>query len=471
MLAGLVNYSLERFERASGYLRKYIEQFPAQPGPYKLLGSILLASGEAGKVIALLEPALIHAPNDYKFMLLLGTAYMQTGRHDKANSLLEKASTMETHGDNIHTELGLNRLAMGQEELAIEELEMAIKNKPENTKAGITLLIIYINRGENTKALRIAKLMHEHEPENLTLLNLLGTAQLAAGQNGLARLSFEKAIAFDADFITAQLNLSKLDVAEKKPGQAKQRLTKLNQKFPEDIALLIELARVYQTQKHFDEVTELLENARKLEPKSLPAILALIDLKLKVGKFPEALRVANDGQEISPHDPQLLDALARSYMATGNREKATAIFQGMSRDAGFDAKQLYQVSKQQIALADYTGAIKSLQKAVQGDENFIPAQIALTEMQLMHGKKIFALNGAQALLEKYPRQAVGYRLLGDIDSQDKNFKQAAMSYQSAFDREKNDDLLMRLYMALKLSKDSQQALNILEQGVKSTSRR
>ncbi|MGZ8185041.1 MAG: XrtA/PEP-CTERM system TPR-repeat protein PrsT [Methylobacter sp.] len=466
MLAGLVNYSLERFEQASSYLRKYIEQFPGQPGPYKLLGSILLANGEAGKVIELLEPALIYAPNDYKFMLLLGTAYMQTGRHDKANSMLEKASALETHGDSIHTELGLNRLAMGQEDLAIEELEMATKNKPENTKAGITLMIIYINRGENTKALKIAKLMHEHAPENLTLLNLLGTAQLAAGQNESARLSFEKAISLDSNFITAQLNLSKLDVAEKKTDQAIQRMTKLNQNFPGDIAILIELAQVYQTEKHYDKATELLEKARKLAPKSLPAILALIDLKLKVGKYSEALRVANDGQEISPHDPQLLEALARSYMATGNRDKATAIFQGMARDAGFDAKQLYQISKQQIALADYTGAIKSLQKAVQGNENFIPAQIALTEMELMHGKKIFALNGAQALVEKYPNQAVGYRLLGDIDSYDKNFKQAIINYQSAFDREKNSDLLMRLYLALKQSNDSQKALNILEQWVK-----
>lgn len=466
MLSGLVNYSLRRFDLASAYLKKYIEQFPQQPGAYKLLGTILLTNGEANKVVELLEPALKYAANDYRFLLLLGTAYAQTGRHDKANSLLEKAAAMDTHGDNIHTELGMNRLAMGEETLAIEQLEMAAKNNPENTKAGIMLAIMYIKQREGAKALPIARAMHEHAPDNLTLLNLYGTAQVAAGQNQQARLSFEKALALNPDFITAHINLSKLDVAEKKRELARQRLIALNKKFPENIAVLLELAHVEQTTGDYGKAGQWLEQAKKIDEKSLPVILALIDNKLKAGKYPEALNEAIDGQKVFRHDVQLLDALARCYVAAGLQGKATAVLQGMADEVGFDAKQLYQISRQQIALADYPGAIKSLQKAVQGNARYLPAQIALAELQLSHGKRLFALNGAQYLLEQYPDKAIGYRLMGDIDSHDKNFSHAVINYQTALDKEKNADLLMRLYLALKQVNDKQKAFNVLEQWVK-----
>ncbi|MDP2902501.1 MAG: PEP-CTERM system TPR-repeat protein PrsT [Methylovulum sp.] len=466
MLTGLVNYSLQRFDLATAYLKKYIGQFPQQPGAYKLLGTILLSKGEANKVIELLEPALKYAANDYRFLLLLGTAYAQTGRHDRANTLLEKASAMDTYGDDIHTELGMNRLTMGQDTLAIGQLEKAVKNKPENTKAGIALVVMYIKRHQGAKALPIAKAMYGHAPDNLTLLNLYGTAQVAAGQTKQARLSFEKALSLNADFITAHLNLSKLDVAEKKRDLARQRLTALNKKFPQNIAVLLELAQVDQSTGDYDKASEWLEQAQKTDEKSLPVVLALIDNKLKAGKYPEALNVAVDAQKDFRHNVQLLEALARCYVADGQRGKATAVLHNMVDEVGFDAKQLYQISRQQTALADYAGAIKSLQKAAQGNAAYLPAQIALTELQLSHGERIYALNGAQSLLEQYPDKAIGYRLMGDIDSHDKNFSHAVINYQTALAKEKNADLLMRLYLALKQANDAQKAFNVLEQWVK-----
>ncbi len=254
-------------------------------------------------------------------------------------------------------------------------------------------------------------------------------------------------------------------MAAKKHDQAKQRLTELNKKFPRNIAVLLELAQVDQLTGDYDKAGEWLEQAKKIDDKSLPVILALIDVKLKAGKHPEALNIALDGHKLLGRNPQLLEALVRCYVATGQQRSATAVLQGMTNDVGFDAKRLYQISRQQTALADYPGAIRSLQKAVQSNATYLPAQIALAELQLNHGERIYALNGAQSLLEQYPDKAIGYRLLGDIDSHDKNFSHAVTNYQTALDKEKSADLLMRLYLALKQANDAPKAFSILEQWV------
>ena len=354
---------------------------------------------------------------------------------------------------------------VGQGRVA-EELELAITGKPENVKAGIALAIMYIDRGEAKKALRVTQAMHEHAPENLTLLNLLGTAQVAAKQNDLARRSFEKAISLDPNFITAYLNLSKLDTAERKPAEARQRLQKLHERFPESSAILIELARTDQANGDYEQAGFWLEQARKIDSRSMATILALVDLKLKTGRFSEAVNVALEGKKIDRDNIQLLDALGRSYIAAGNRGKARGVFQKMSDLAGFNAKQLYRIAEQQTAVADYAEAIKTLKKAVVGNEFYIPAQIALAEMELKHGKPIFALNRAQYLVKQYPRQAFGYRLLGDIDSQEGHFAQAVKNYQLAFDREQNPKLVMKLYAALKQAGEGAKAFALLERWVK-----
>lgn len=463
MLSGLVNYSLQRFDLAAEYLRQYVKTYPGQPGPYKLLASILLNKNEPETVIDLLSPVVASHPNDHRLLFLLGTAYMNVGKHDKANALLEKASAGEGGGENIHAEIGLNRLSMGQETLAIQELEAAIQKNPGNTQAGIPLVAIYIKNGDNPKALRVAQGMHDKLPKNLTLLNLLGTAQVAMQNLKQARRSFEKAAELDPSFITAHLNLSKLDVAEKKIDKAKQRLVKLNQEFPDNVAVLIELSTVEQAAGDNDGANQWLEKARRIDQKSMPVLLAQMDLKIKTGRPLEALSIGEAAELIDRENPQLLQALARSYLAANNRDKALSIYRRMADQARLNVKKLYNIARYQIQAGDYPDAIKTLKQALVADEKHIPSQIALTEMELYHGKPVFAISRANNLLKEYPQRGFPHRLLGDIAAHDKNVDLAVSRYQTAFDLEPDTALLMKLYQGLKQTGQNEKAFGLLSQ--------
>jgi putative PEP-CTERM system TPR-repeat lipoprotein len=466
MLSGLVNYGLQRMDLAADYLRLYVKQYPEQSGPYKLLAAILLSKNEPEQVIDLLRPVQLRNPNDHRLLFLLGSAFMQVGKHDMANNLLDKASAINTGDENIHSEIGLNRLSMGQEQPAITELEAGFKDNPGNTQAGIPLVALYISRGESEKALRVAKAMHEKAPKNLTILNLLGTAQVSAQQLQQARQSFENAVEIDPDFITGHLNLSKLDVAEKKLDQAKQRLEALNQKTPNNIPILVELAKVEQAATQYDNANTLLENARKLDQKSLPVLLTLVNLKLKMGRSSEALAAAQAAELIDKTNIEVMDALAKSYLATDSRDKALGVFIRMTEQARFNVKQLYKAARYQIELGDNFEAIKTLKKAVLADESHIPSQIALVEMELNYGKPVFASSRAENLLKQYPKRAFPHQLLGDIAMHEQNISSATNHYQNAFDLEPSVNSLMKLHDSLKKTSQADKAFAILDQWVK-----
>lgn len=465
MLSGLVNFSLKRFDLAMHAMQTYIQLYPQQSGAYKLLASILLDKGEYERVIKLLQPVLAFAGNDHRLLFLLGSAYMQNGQHDQANAVLEKASELEVQGAEITTELGLNRLAMGQETLAIKNLESALKNNPGNSKAGIPLAIMYITQRQPEKAMRVAKIMLERAPDNLTLLNLLGTTQVGVGDRKMARNSFNKAIAINPGFITGHINLSKLDVLEKKPDSAKQRLNSLLKRNPQNIALQLELARVYEAEGDYSNASDRLEKLRKIDSKSLPALLALIELNLKISHYPEALNLALEAQSQNHKNMQVQEILARTFMANGNQGKATSVLREMSRSAGFNAKRLYQIAQQQYSVADYPGAIKSLKNALSGNKYHIPARVALAETQLQLDNAIFASNHAKFLVDHYPDRSFGYRLLGEIEQKEGNQKKAVKYYQIAFNKGQNTFLLMKLYSALKQTGNNSRAFKLVVQWV------
>ncbi|MGY6277207.1 XrtA/PEP-CTERM system TPR-repeat protein PrsT [Methylomonas sp. MgM2] len=466
MLSALINYSLNRFDLAAEYLRQYIKHYPSHLGPYKLLATILLKRNEADQVIDLLKPLAARNPNDHRLLFLLGSAYMDVGKHDQANALLEKVSAADNINENLHTELGLNRLAIGQEDQAIEELESAIESDPGNAQAGIPLVAIYVKNGEAEKALQIAERLYQQSPKNLTLLNLLGTTQVATRNLKQARLSFEKAVEIDPSFITAHLNLSKLDVAENKADQAKSRLIKLNQQFPENIPVLLELSTIDQASGNYDEAKQWLDKAFRIDQKSMPVLLAQIDLMLKMRRGSEALQIAQTAELIDRYDERLMPALARCYLATDNREKAIGVYRRMVEQARFNVRKIYTAALYQIDIGDYYNAIKTLKKAVLADKKHIPSQIALTEMELYHGEPVFARNRAKDLLEQYPDRAFPYRLLGDIAMKDGDFGLAASRYQSAFQREPNANLMMKLYQSLNQSGQNDRAFDLLEQWIK-----
>lgn len=461
MLSGLVNFGLQRYDIAADHLRLYVRQFPEQVGAYKLLASALLAKNEPEQVITLLKPALVRNPQDYRLMFLLGSAYMRTGRHDLASAMLDKASALSADGEQIHTDIGLNLLSMGQEQMAAEELEASFKDNPGNTQAGIHLVSIYISRGESENALRVAKAMAVQAPKNITLINLLGTAQVSAKQYKPARQSFERAIELEPNFVAAQVNLSRLDAAENKLDVAKSRLENLQKKQPDDVTLMTELALIELAAGNPERAESWLDKARKLDQKSIPVLLALIEVKLRAGKTTEAVGIAEAAELIDKNDHKVLDALARCYLANNSRDRALAIYIRMADQARLSAKLLYKVARRQLDAEDQYEAIKTLKKAVLADAKHLPSQIALVETELNYGKPVFALSRAENLRQQYPNRSFPRTLLGDVAMHDKNYALAVSHFQEGFNLEPNSQILMKLFGALKQTERNTEAYDLL----------
>ncbi|HEC17133.1 MAG TPA: PEP-CTERM system TPR-repeat protein PrsT [Sedimenticola sp.] len=467
LLAGLVNYGLNQWEKARQHLSRYIELNPQQTGARKLLGAIMLSKGEYKKAIYTLEPALEFAPNDYRLLTLLGTAYVRAGRHLKATEILEKAMGLASGDRTASFQHALNRLAAGEDAAAMEELASVFSSGERTNRAGLILAVLHFKRREYDSAREVAEEIVRRDPGNLTVLNLLASIRMAQKDWAGARSGFDKIVAANPAYLPARINLAKLDLLEGKKGEAQRRLQAILKERPEHIRSMIELAKVAEAMDRPDEAIRWLEKARALNAEATPVISYLVDLYLRNGQAEAALEVARKAEQTAPEDLEILDAVGRSHMANNQPASARTVYRRMTRIASYDTAWLYRIARMQARLGDLDNAIWSLQKAVDSDADFLAARIMLVEAQLAAGRLKKAREDALALTAAYPEKAVGYQLLGDVRLQSGQPGKAVESYRLALEREQAPRSAIGLYQAYMVSGEETKAEAFLQDWVKS----
>ncbi len=467
LLAGLIHYSLNQWEKARQYLTQYIKHEPRHAHARKLLGAILLSKEEYKKAIAILEPALEFAPNDPRLLTLLGTAYTRSKRHLKATEVLSQAMSLAPNEPTASFQYALNNLATGKDMAAMEGLASVFGSSEQTSKAGLILAVLHFQRQEFLAARDVADEIIKREPENLTVLNLLASIQVALKEWGAARLAFEKIVATNPDYLPARINLGKLDLLEGKNPEAQRRLQAIIKEHPEHIRTMIELAKVSEVSGKLEEAIHWLEKARSVNAEAVPVITYLVNLYLRSDKAEAALKTAQEADQIMPDNLGILHALGRSQIATNHPVGARIIYQRMTRIASYDTEWLYRIARMQRGLGDLGNAIWSLQKAVDGDAAFIPAQVMLVELQLQAGKLKKAHEGAQALRSKYPDRPFGYWLLGEVQLQNGDYAEAVNNYRKALKLEQTPRLAIGLYQAYMRSGKEVKAMAFLKKWLKS----
>lgn len=467
LLAGVVNYELGSYERAQSYLRNYIKRLPRQPGPRKLLATILLQQNRASEAIQVLEPALKFAPRESRLLLLLGTAWMQIGRYSIATGYLEKAAALQSDSPEVQTRLALSRLEAGDGQRGIRDLDALFAKDPAGYQsAGIQLAITYLKRGQIRKAIRIAEKLHELSPGNLTVLNFLASAQLSEGLLDDARKNYEKVLSTNPDFLPALMNLAQLTFRQGRSNSARQQFQAILDKHPNSARAMLELAKLERRADHLPEALRWLNKTRDADSKSIPAVLELMTLYQQMGKPKEALRLGLKAETWAPEDLRLLAEIARSQIALDRPDIARNIYNKMSRIARFDTAKLYRIAQLQIGLRSLADALFSLDKGLKTDPLHLPSRTLQVDILRQSGKFVAARERAKAVITDFPDKAIGHQLLGDVLLSLNRFTEAVTRYRKAQSLQPSSIVSIKLYQASTLAGDEPSARRALRIWVK-----
>ncbi len=414
LLAGAAELNLGLLPQAEQHLRKYLEAYPQNLYARKMLATTLLRAGQSTNALTVLSPVLKNGADDVQLLALAGESYMHARDFNKAAEYLEKASDLDPKAAALRTTLGLSKLGRGEREQAISDLEAGAALDTNSLWPGTTLVRTEIGLRNFDKALAaVAKLEAAH-PDSPMVSELKGTAYLGKGDIPAARASFEKALAQQATYFPALANLIQLDVYEKKPEAAKQRLLAFLEKDKRSVDAMMALAGLAAVQGQQQEVTSWLEKACAENPDAVLPAIRLGEQHLRTGKAQEALNLARKLQPNYPSNTDVLDLLGRSQQAMRDWSGALETYAKLAGLLPAAPQVQMRLAEVHMLMKNEAAAADDLKKALQLQPDLIAAHTMQAELLMRQKKPDAALAVARLVQKQHSKLPAGYTLEGDL---------------------------------------------------------
>ena len=456
-LAGAIELQNQSYLRSQDYLGKALQLVPSLAGARRLLAQSYFLSKQPGKAMATLEPLLSSPSVDAETLLMAAQLKGQIGDKKQAEAYLLQAAKVDPKQTKSRVALALSHAGSGIPDETLKEIE-TIAAGDTGYYADLVLVNAYVRKGELDKALKAIETIEKKQPGTAYVVNLRGRVQMRRKDIADARRSFERALSIDPKFVDAAVNLALLDLADKKPDQAKKRFDDILSVDPGNMQAQLALAGLREKSGgSTEEVATLLAVAVKSNPVALAPRLSLIQHYVARKDSKRALAVAQEAVAALPKSPELLDALGRVQAAAGEKNQSINSFTKLASLQPESPQPYLRLAALYNEPKEADAARANLQRALAIEPGLLAAQRALVELEVRSNRPDAAIAIARAVRKQRPADPVGLLLEGDIETSRKNFTAAADLYRAGLKMAPSADLALRLHAVLNASSKTAEA--------------
>lgn len=411
--------------QAQAQLGKALQGAPQSAPTRELLAQTHLRAGQPAKALDVLKP-LIEADAAHvraHSLFLAGTAQLQLGDAPAASSLFSRAAKASPGDARFNTGVAMAQLGSNRD-AALASLTTIAAKDSEGT-ADLVIIGAHLQKGEYDAALKAIDALQRKQPDLPLAEDLKARTLLAKRDRAGARASFERVLSLTPTYMPAVRRLAAMDVEDGKPDRAKARFEAVLKADPKHVDALLGLAQLAIRQRApSQDVVDLLRQAQRAEPANAEVRVALVDHHLGQSDAKSALAAAQDAAAAIPDEPQVLDALGRAQMVSGQRQQALATF-GKAASLQPDAPQpLVRLAGLYASEGDHDRAIAQLKRALELAPDLAVAQQGLVRIALEQGRPAVALDVARSIQKRHPQEASGYVLEAAIHQQGKQWSAA-----------------------------------------------
>lgn len=445
--------------------REYLELLLSRNGQHRagqtLMATVLLEGNELGRAVTVIENLLRANPDDPTALYLMGSVYLARKQYVQASEYLEKASKLGASTSTLR-DLSFSQFALGQNKVALANLEQAFARNPKDTHAGIELAVVYARMGDAAKAVKTAEALVKLDPDNLAMLNFLGNVKGRLGDKKGLRAAYEQALAKDPKFRPVVMNLSWLDLEEGRYDQARNRLLGLLKDLPKDPDLLFQVGVVEQAAGRIDDALAHWAQADDIQQQDARPGTAVLEYLLSQRMTDKALAAAKKLSGRYPDNLPVMLATARAYAMSGDLPQARRTLQDASVKVGADPAPLVGIARLQLQIGHVDGAAYNVGKALQTDPGNLQALAAQVEVAARQGSAAGVDKAMAALQAKYPNAPVTLVTAGHIALSRGQSAKAIGLYRSVFDRTPSTPLALNLVQAYAMSNQLPAAVQLME---------
>lgn len=254
---------------------------------------------------------------------------------------------------------GMDLVARGEMDRAIEDLEAATRAEPELVLARTYLALAYFERGRYREAMEQCGAVLAREPSDFDGTLLMGKSLLRLGRVAEARLVLERAAAIDEASPEPWVELAQIHLQSRARSEAEAALRKAAERdgqapsvlllqgkiamasgsipyaeklfraaieaAPSEEEARVQLGNLLLTQRRLEEAEELYRESLEIRPQASSMYLGLGHCRALAGKMDEALPLFEKALELSPDSTLVLNSLGFAYVEAGQTSRGQAL--------------------------------------------------------------------------------------------------------------------------------------------------
>lgn len=364
-LIGITETKLSRIPEANTHYKRAIQLNPKLPGPHKNLGFNSLSAKQYQLAEQELKIALALDPQDQFTHYYLATLYLATSKDQEAvNELNPARSLLDNDPDNeflmAKACLNTNRTADGlaivetlaaRSELsvsqnyelatlltrkqmyaeAVRRFQDAVEMQPASWECKYNLAIAWLDAGNADKAISVLEPLAIEQPENATVLSLLGSAYESLEQLPQALDAYQKAVRADPQNPDRYLDYTRLLMDLDRTDEATKVVEEGIEGTQDAYALDIRLGVLQVKRGKYDDAREAFNLAVALHPDIVMGYVALAQTYMQQGRDQDALGPLNRARKKLPQDATLEYYVGLVSLRLGMNDEALTALKNAER--------------------------------------------------------------------------------------------------------------------------------------------
>lgn len=461
MVGALCHRELGNPSKAREYLEALLTRNGRHVGAQMLLASILVETGDHARANVWLDSLQRLSPEHPQVLFLYGSIHLARKQYAQAVDYFERAATRTADTHPIR-ELGLSQIASGRDKAGIANLETAFAKNARDLRAGVQLVVTLARLGQNGRAVRMARSLVENDPANLAMLNFLANILSRTGDKQGARQAFERLLAKDPANRPAGINLSWLDIEERRFDEARTRLRKMLSRQADDPDVLFELGVLESRAGHLDEAIKVWQRADDFQRRDPRPGLAIVDALERQRKAAAALVVAKALSARFSEDIHVQLTLSRTYFNGGEPVLGKLALQEATRMVGFDAERQVHIGRLQLLAGNADAAAYNATKALQARPDDAGAMVLQLEIEASRRNAAAVDVALKALNAKHPAELATLVATANVALSRGQFQAAQAAFRAAMDKAPNTGIAIQLAQSHVAAKDFDSALRVIE---------
>lgn len=347
--------SKKEYERALKAIDALEKKDPNNPLVHNLRGGVLVAKQDMVAARKSFEKALSLNPAYYPAAANLAQMDLREKKPEAARKRFESVLAADKNSVAAMVAIAGQERNTGNEKGYVDWLDKAARADAKALSPRALLVQHYIAKKEVQRALTIAREAQTANPGSVEALDLLGTAQLAAGEKDNAVATFGKLITLAPQSPLAYLRLASAQMANKSPNEARKSLNKALEMNPNLMDAQLALIGLDMQEGRSNDAIKRATQIEQQQPKSPAGNMALGDIYFQQREFAKAAEQYQKGFDLGPNGPTLIKLHAALLRGGKGAEAETKVTQWLKEHPDDHGVRL-AVAESQTGAGEYAAA-------------------------------------------------------------------------------------------------------------------